>query len=144
MDPLILHLSGPRQYGCWAPHHHHLPLHSLSLSVLPSSGFLLLTLTLPAPQLSFRPHPLLPSPSRPPRCSSKSILSLWTKPGKVRGVIRRSSRGRTALLRLLRLAHKHAARRGAPAEVRPSGARGPFLCTCECRAGTLCVHAGRG
>ena len=118
-------------------------LHSvLSFSRLPSPQF-----SPPRPS-SFQPCPPPILPPAPPRCCLKSILSLFlplNKIERVQGVIRQSSRGGMALVRLLSLAHKHTVRHRAT-EVRPQeGAVGAIsVCVLCVEEGILCVHGGRG
>lgn len=118
-------------------------LHSvLSFSLLPSPQF--------SPPPPGHPHsnlaPPLPPPA-PPRCCLKSILSLFLpldKTERVQGVIRQSSRGGMALVRLLSLAHKHTVRHRAT-EVRPLEGWGAIsVCVLCVEEGILCVHGGRG
>lgn len=102
-------------------------LHSvLSFSLLPSPQF-----SPPPRPSSFQPCPPLLPPA-PPRCCLKSILSLFLpldKTERVQGVIRQSSRGGMALVRLLSLAHKHTVRHRAT-EVRPLEGCGGHFCLC--------------
>lgn len=138
MDPLILHLSELRQYCCRPPP---------STPFFHFLCFLLLNFLPPPPG---HPHsnlaPPLPPPA-PPRCCLKSILSLFLpldKTERVQGVIRQSSRGGMALVRLLSLAHKHTVRHRAT-EVRPLEGWGAIsVCVLCVEEGILCVHGGRG
>lgn len=90
-------------------------------------------------------HSILTASFSPPRCCSKSILSLCLPLDKtegVKGVIRLSSRGGMGLVRLLGFTHKHTIRQRGT-EVKPQGVGGHFY-LCVCGEGILCVHAHGG
>lgn len=129
MVPLILQLSDLHKYCCTTPTSR--TFHCF-LSVFPSLPFsppIPLTFASPSLLLSFQPRSL----SSPPRCFLKSILPPFLpldKTEKVQGVIRQSSGGGLALVRLLSHTHKHTVCHRAT-EVRPQGVGGHF-CVCMC------------